>query len=135
MGAYVMMGLYFLQLPVLYHQNKTALNALFIGIGAALNLGLNIILIPRIGIMGAAIATAVAYAGMALGIRIWSHKKAKMKLHDLKLIVIMILTLLIFVVIRHIEIGYLLKLLISIAYLVMVYFIQPMKLKDVRERK
>jgi len=134
MGAYVMMGLYFLQLPVLYHLKKTGLNAVFIGIGAVLNLGLNIILIPRIGIMGAAIATAAAYTAMSIGIRIWSLVKANMKLHDLKLMIIMILSLIIFIGIQHVEIGILLKIIISITYLAMVYFIQPVKIVEALKR-
>lgn len=134
MGAYVMMGLYFLQLPVLYHQKKTVLNAVFIGIGAVMNLGLNFILIPRMGIMGAAIATASAYAVMTLGIRIWSLAKAKMKLHDLKSIVIMILSVIIFIGMQHIEAGFLIKIIVSIVYLAMVYFIQPVKIVEMLKR-
>ena len=134
MGAYVMMGLYFLQLPALYQQKKTALNALFIGIGAVLNLGLNVILIPRMGIMGAAIATASAYTVMVIGIRAWSYSKAKIKLHELKLILIMLLSVTIFIAMQYIEMGYLFKVVISLVYLVIVYVIQPVKIVEALKR-
>ncbi len=131
MGAYVMMGLYFLQLPVLYYQNKTAMNAVFMGIGAVINLGLNLILIPHMGIMGAAIATAAAYAMMAFCIRIWSVIKMKMNIKDFKLLAIMIASVLLFISIKAFSLSYFWKFLISILYLVSIYVIQPLKLKDI----
>jgi len=131
MGAYVMMGLYFLQLPVLYYQNKTAMNAVFMGIGAALNLGLNLILIPYMGIMGAAIATAAAYAVMAICIRIWAAIKIKMNMKDLKLLAILSASVLLFLFIQAFSLSYFWKSLVSILYLVSIYVIQPLKLKDI----
>ena len=131
MGAYVMMGLYFLQLPVLYHHKKTAFNAVFIGIGAILNLCLNLILIPRMGIMGAAIATAAAYAAMSLGIRLWSIGRSDIKFRDGILILIIVLSGFIYIGMMQLETGFLSKSLISVGYLAMVYFIQPVRFSEI----
>jgi len=46
---------------------KTQLNWIVTGVAAALNIALNAVLIPPYGMMGAAIATAVAYAAMFVG--------------------------------------------------------------------
>jgi O-antigen/teichoic acid export membrane protein len=134
MGAYVMMGLYFLQLPDLYHQKKTALNALFIGIGAALNLILNLILIPRMGIMGAAIATAVAYLAMFLGLRLWRYLRMDQKHVQGKMVIIMVLSMTIFIIMQIIEIQTVTKILITLGYMGLVYAIQPVRIKDIFKR-
>ncbi len=44
------------------------------GIGAAVNLILNVALIPRFGMMGAAVATVAAYAAMAIGMAWWAQR-------------------------------------------------------------
>jgi len=46
---------------------KTGANWVITGLGALVNVALNIVLIPRVGIMGAAISLLVAYATMFLG--------------------------------------------------------------------
>jgi O-antigen/teichoic acid export membrane protein len=46
---------------------RTQFNWVVTGLGAAVNVGLNIVLIPPYGMMGAAIATVAAYAVMFLG--------------------------------------------------------------------
>ena len=51
------------------HRKTRVIMAIVMG-GAALNIGLNLYLVPRIGIMGAAIATLVSYSGTALAFRI-----------------------------------------------------------------
>jgi len=86
MGAYVLMGLYFLELPGIYYRNKTYLNALFMGIAALVNIGLNVLLIPHYGMMGAALATAAAYAVMAALIRLWNIKNTPIKRGNIKLL-------------------------------------------------
>lgn len=44
------------------------------GLGAAVNLVLNVALIPRHGMMGAAVATVAAYATMAVGMAWWAQR-------------------------------------------------------------
>ena len=66
-GGFAFYGLYFVVVNVLYAAGRTAAVALTVGAAALLNLGLNAVLIPVMGIAGAAVATLVAYAAMALG--------------------------------------------------------------------
>jgi len=73
MLGYFFSGLYVLQLPGIYARNKTHLVPLFRGVGAVSNIVLNLILIPNFGVMGAACATAVSYAMIALTIFIFNN--------------------------------------------------------------
>ncbi len=59
-------GIYLVVSLGLSIQRKTWLAAIFFSSSALLNVGINIILIPTYGAMGAAIATLVAYAALAL---------------------------------------------------------------------
>jgi O-antigen/teichoic acid export membrane protein len=54
----------------LFIHRKTRVIMAIVMSGAAFNIGLNLLLVPRIGIRGAAIATLVSYSGTALSLRI-----------------------------------------------------------------
>jgi len=53
---------------------RTQFNWVVTGAAAALNVALNLILIPRYGMMGAAVATVAAYSAMFLGMAWWSQR-------------------------------------------------------------
>ncbi len=53
---------------------RTQFNWVVTAAGAAVNFGLNILLIPSYGMMGAAIATVAAYTTMAVGMAWWAQK-------------------------------------------------------------
>jgi O-antigen/teichoic acid export membrane protein len=53
---------------------RTTFNWVVTGAGAVVNVGLNLLLIPTYGMMGAAIATVAAYTTMALGMAWWSQR-------------------------------------------------------------
>jgi O-antigen/teichoic acid export membrane protein len=53
---------------------KTQLNWVITGIAAAVDVGLNIALIPRYGMIGAAIATAVAYVVLFVGMVLYAQR-------------------------------------------------------------
>ncbi|MFQ6614392.1 MAG: oligosaccharide flippase family protein [Fidelibacterota bacterium] len=59
---------YLLQLPGVFLKNKSRYVALIRGLGAGMNITLNILLIPRWGGMGAAVATCLSFGSMALAI-------------------------------------------------------------------
>ena len=130
MGAYVMMGLYLLQLPVLYHKNKTGMNAVFMGMGAALNLGLNIILIPKMGLMGAAIATAAAYTTMALSIRLWAVKRSDIRQKNGKLLLVGAISIAVFLLVHLLKLSLWWKLPVSLLYAGLIWLIQPVNVRD-----
>ncbi len=134
MGAYVMMGLYLLQLPVLYHKNKTGMNAVFMGIGAALNLSLNFILIPKMGLMGAAIATAAAYLAMALLIRLWALKKSDIRQKNGKLLLVGAISIIVFLLVHLLNLSLWWKLPVSLFYVVLIWLIQPVNVKELMKK-
>ena len=62
----ILLGLYQICLHIIYIANKTHLAVRLLGTSAALNIILNIILIPRLGIVGAAVATFIAYGVLGI---------------------------------------------------------------------
>lgn len=66
--AYLFNGLYFVMLAPLMLDKRTGAVSAATWAGAAVNVGLNLILIPRYGMMGAAWATLAAYAAMAAAV-------------------------------------------------------------------
>jgi O-antigen/teichoic acid export membrane protein len=65
--SYVLYGCYNI-LPVgIYLEKRTKYLALIFGVGALVNLGLNYLLIPSYGMMGAAVATLIAYLLLPVG--------------------------------------------------------------------
>ena len=65
--GYMFHGMYLLQLPGIFLKNRSGYAAWIRGLGAFLNIGLNILFIPPWGIIGAAVATCLSFAGMAIG--------------------------------------------------------------------
>ena len=68
--GYFFYGLYVLQALSLYIKNKQNWTPVFWGCGTVVNILLNIVLIPKMGISGAAIATFYSYVFMFLFIKI-----------------------------------------------------------------
>ena len=66
MLGYIFLGFYHLLMPGIFYSNKTKLLPVFRGFGALSNIGLNILLIPKYGAMGAAIATATSFGLMII---------------------------------------------------------------------
>lgn len=65
--SYVSYGCYFILAPGINLEKKTKYLALIVGAGAAVNLGLNYLLIPSYGMMGAAVATVISYLLLPVG--------------------------------------------------------------------
>jgi len=65
--AYVFEGLFFCLNPGVHLAGKTKYFPPLLALAAGLNVGLNLLLIPQFGMMGAAAATAAAYLFAALG--------------------------------------------------------------------
>ena len=69
--GYFFYGLFVLQSPSIYLKNKQLWSPFFWLIGATSNIGLNVVLIPKFGILGAAISSLLSY--LIMFICIW-HK-------------------------------------------------------------
>lgn len=65
--AYVFTGAYVVFVVGVYLEKKTQYLPFIAGAGALLNVGANFYLIPRLGIMGAALSTLLSYVVMAVG--------------------------------------------------------------------
>ena len=65
-GGFAFYGLYYVVVNVLYAAGRTRAVAASVGAAAALNLALNLVLIPTVGVAGAAVATLVSYAALAV---------------------------------------------------------------------
>lgn len=66
-GGFAFYGLYYVVVNVLYAVGRTRAVAASVGAAALLNLVLNLALIPTLGVTGAAVATLVSYAVLAVG--------------------------------------------------------------------
>lgn len=65
--SYVLYGCYVILAVGITLERKTKYVALIVGVGAAVNLGLDYFLIPGYGMMGAAVATLIAYLLLPVG--------------------------------------------------------------------
>jgi len=72
--GYFFYGIYVNLLAGIYIEKKTKHLPLVTGIGAAVNVGVNFLLIPYMGIMGAALATLASYIAMMIGLYITVNK-------------------------------------------------------------
>lgn len=66
--AHVFSGVYIIFTPGIYIENKTFHLPYIVGIGAVVNVVLNYLLIPLLGLMGAAYATLLSYLAMAVAL-------------------------------------------------------------------
>jgi len=92
MLAYFFQALYLLQLPSIFLLEKTKWEPVFRGLGAATNIILNIVFIPRLGMSGAAIATVLAYLAMVIAIWFFNRKYYPIKYDWYKIGAIIVLT-------------------------------------------
>ena len=63
-AGYLLYGVYFLMVNVLFVADRTGTVAIILLAATALNVALNVVLIPMIGPMGAALATVASYAAL-----------------------------------------------------------------------
>ncbi len=66
LAAYVFNGIYINFHPAIFYSGKTWVISIVVGIAALLNVGANLFLIPRIGMVGAGISSLAAYCFMAV---------------------------------------------------------------------
>ena len=64
--GFLFYGVYYMIVNILYAGGKTGTIAVNVFLAALFNAGLNVVLIPLLGAMGAALATAAAYLGLVL---------------------------------------------------------------------
>lgn len=76
-AAYALKGCYLILLPGIYFASKLKWQSIIEWVAAIINIGLNILLIPIYGILGAAIATFISY--LALPVLAWLIARSHLK--------------------------------------------------------
>jgi O-antigen/teichoic acid export membrane protein len=76
----LLLGVYQINLYIMYLVEKTKWLPLMILVAAAVNAGINIALIPQVGLIGAAISTIAAYLVLAAIVTIWARNVIHYKL-------------------------------------------------------
>lgn len=87
--AFVFKGIQYVYSLGLHFAKKTKYNASIVMVAAIINMGLNVLLIPKFGIYGAAIATIVTWVLMSTAFYKFSYKFYKVK-YEIKKIVLLI---------------------------------------------
>jgi O-antigen/teichoic acid export membrane protein len=115
--GYVFMSLYFTQINLLtITLSKTQVVGISTTVAAILNVGLNILLIPHLGMVGAAITTAFTYFLLFIGLKIFAKQAYPLPFEFMRMFKIIIAGLFTFLLTNYIapEIIYL-SLLIKLA--------------------
>ncbi|MFC1784057.1 lipopolysaccharide biosynthesis protein [Candidatus Neomarinimicrobiota bacterium] len=117
--GYYLFGIYVLQLPGVFITNRTKWVPAFRSIGAILAVTIGILLIPLLGIIGAATAKAIAYFGMAFAI--WINNKKYYNIQQSWRGILFPIVYLIIVVV--IPLNFTLRIVLSFLYLVLWYLV------------
>lgn len=123
--AYVFNGMYVNFTAGIYIEEKTSFVPLVTGFGAIINIILNFILIPIIGIMGAALATLGSYMIMAAGLYRVSQKFYRIKYEWNKIALIflslIIVSVLYYISYNYFEVLFLYKVVLLLFFLIMIF--------------
>jgi O-antigen/teichoic acid export membrane protein len=98
--AYVFTGAYVVFVVGVYLEKKTKYLPLVAGAGALLNVGANFVLIPRMGILGAALSTLLSYVLMAVGMYFASQRFYRVEYEWNKVVKIAGLAIILFIILR-----------------------------------
>lgn len=75
----IFQGIYQINVYIVLLVKQTRWLPLMIAVAATINAGLNLVLIPRVGIMGAAISTIVSYFVLAAIVTVWARRTINYK--------------------------------------------------------
>jgi O-antigen/teichoic acid export membrane protein len=90
-------------------------------LGALLNIILNVVLIPVMGIMGAAVSTICAYALLALIVLLWARKEIGYSINGFFLSKIIIVSILMYLILQMFPINTILDLILVIFTGLLIY--------------
>jgi len=92
--GYLFNGLYVVFTAGIYIEEKSIYVPIITGVGALVNVVVNLLLIPSLGIIGAALATLASYVVIAFGLYIVTQKFYKIEYENVRMITIFIIILL-----------------------------------------
>ena len=129
-GAYVFHGMYLLQLPGVYLNEKSTWIALVRGLGAVSNIILNFMLIPIYGIIGAAAATCISFFLMALTLY-FINKQIYPVVYEWKnIFVIFMSALSLYFLSINFDLSFLQKIGVSLSFLVISLLFGVIRIRD-----
>ena len=124
--GYLFYGMYVNFMAGIYIEKKTKYLPLITGLGAAINVISNFILIPKLSFMGAAISTLISYFVMMAGIYIVSQKFYKVNYEYKKIGIIFTslisVTAIYFILNSYMEIKWIIKIVFPVIYILIIYF-------------
>ncbi|RPI04272.1 MAG: hypothetical protein EHM64_10470 [Ignavibacteriae bacterium] len=139
--AYVFTGAYVVFVVGIYLEKKTKYLPFVTGAGALLNVGANFILIPRIGILGAALSTLLSYMVMAAGMYVASQRFYRVEYEWVKVMKVAGSAALIFIVFRLLQLqpldpaGQFVKGILIIAFGASLVFLKVIDSREIEEVK
>ncbi|NMC60895.1 MAG: flippase [Candidatus Methanofastidiosa archaeon] len=117
----VLFGLYQINLYVICLVEKTHAIPVIAFLGALVNIILNLILIPQMGIMGAAVSTISAYFLLALIVLVWAKKEIGYSINRVFLSKIIIVSILMGLVLKMFPINTIIDLFVIIIAGLLIY--------------
>ncbi len=72
--AFLLSGIYIILTAGVYAEGRSRMLPLVVGLGAGVNVGFNLLLIPRMGVLGAAWSTLAAYGVMVLFLYLYTRR-------------------------------------------------------------
>ena len=139
--AYVFTGAYVVFVVGVYLEKKTKYLPFVSGAGALLNVGANFFLIPKIGILGAALSTLLSYIVMAVGMYFASQRFYCVDYEWNKVLKVVGSAAFMFIIFRLLHltpldsIGILVKLILVIAFGSALVFLKVIDTKEIAEVK
>lgn len=139
--AYVFTGAYVVFLVGVYLEKKTKYLPIVSGIGAVLNVGANFIMIPRLGILGAALSTLLSYIVMAVGMYFASQKFYRVAYEWDKVLKIAGTTAILFIVFQLVHpeplllSGVLMKAALAAAFFIALFILKVVDRTEIEEMR
>lgn len=135
--AYVLNGAYVNFLVGVYLEKRTSVLPYVFGAGAVVNVAANLLLIPSYGMMGAAYATLLSYAVLAIGIFIPSQRLYRIEYEWGRIVALLSVATLIVSVFKLLSpeldgTGLLIKAGLAAAFLVLLFFARVISLEEFR---
>ena len=119
--AYIFHAAYLLQIPGVYLMEKSSWVAWIRGLGAITNIVLNFLLIPSLGIIGAAMATCISFILMAVFIFMVNRKIFPIKYEWKKILIITTVAISIWIITHQIPLSYFSKIGFTILYPLIIF--------------
>lgn len=121
--SYFFFGIYTIFTPAFYITKKSKFMVLFTGSGALLNIICNVVLLPRIGIWGAVIATIAAYAIMTVLILLVAQRIYPIPIDKRKIVSLLMMVGLAYLFYYILNPVFIVRIMVFLIFLVFSFFV------------